>query len=298
MPLSTRIACDLKKRLQSGHPMPTPLTLDALSAHYDVSVTPVRAAIAELVAEGILLKGPNRRLLAVPRTRGAAAPVEVADPFEPPRDLLRQVEHDLVRLSLGEVAVPIREEAAARKYGVSRSAMRYMLNRLAGRGLLSHIPRRGWQVRPFRQEDMESFLEVRALLEVKALELAQDRLDPTVIQGILDRNRLSAAANERPQIDNSLHEYIIAQAANPYISDIFERHGRYYEMLFEWEDLDQAAAVQAVRQHRQILEAILRCDWEAARAALDWHIRSNHPVLRDVAARATRAENLNKGSPQ
>lgn len=161
--------------------------------------------------------------------------------------------------------------------------MRYLLNRLAGRGLLMHVPRRGWQVRPFRQSDMEAFLEVRALLEVKALELAQPRLEPSIVERILAGNQVPEDPAVRPSIDNSLHAYFIEQAGNPYISDMFDRHGRYYELLFEWEDLDRAAAVEAVTQHRQILEAVLQQDWETASRSLDWHIRSNHPVLRDLA---------------
>jgi DNA-binding GntR family transcriptional regulator len=206
--------------------------------------------------------------------------------LEPPRDLLKLVEHELVKLSLGGAEAHVREEAIAQQYGVSRSAMRNILHRLAGLGLLTHIPRRGWRVRPFRQADLEAFLDVRELLELKALDLARDRLEPQRIQEILDRNQLPTRPGEAPQNDNSLHAYIIEQAGNPYISDFFERHGRYYAILFEWEDQNEAAAVQAVEQHRQILSAILRQDWEAARSLLAWHIRSNHPVLGKIVGDA------------
>ncbi len=301
MSISARIARDLKKRLRFEQPLSTPLTLDALSAHYDVSVTPVRAAIAELLGEGVLIKGANRRLVPSPAAmepgEASESGEESAEPIEPSGDLLKRIEHDLVRLSLSKQAVPLREEAAARKYGISRSSLRNILNRLAGRGLLMHLPRRGWQVRPFRKEDMESFLDVRALLEVKALELAQDRLDPVVIRRILDGNRAPANPGERPQVDNSLHAYIIAQAGNPYIQDFFDRHGRYYELLFAWEDLDEEAFLEAVQQHRQILEAILRKDWDTARAALAWHIRSNHPVLRSLTRREAADGDATDGAP-
>jgi len=307
MSISARIARDLKKRLRFEQPLSTPLTLDALSAHYDVSVTPVRAAIAELLGEGVLIKGANRRLIPSPAATdpGESAAARDGDddgddgvPVEPPGDLLKRIEHDLVGLSLSKQAVPLREEAAARRYGISRSSLRNILNRLAGRGLLMHLPRRGWQVRPFRKEDMESFLDVRALLEVKALELAQDRLDPAVIRKILDGNRPPAIPGERPQVDNSLHAYIIVQARNPYIQDFFDRHGRYYEILFAWEDLDEEALLEAIQQHRQILEAILRKDWDSARAALAWHIRSNHPVLRSLTRRQAAEDDSNDGAPE
>lgn len=294
MSITTQIAHDLKTRLRSGQQLPAELTLDALAQHYEVSFTPVRAALAELVAEGLLLRGSNRRLAPAPGAHLATKPrsngqrgkrVSVETPPDPPRDLLKLVEHDLVELSLRGEEVHVREEAIAQQYAVSRSAMRNILNRLAGLGLLTHIPRRGWRVRPFRQEDLEAFLDVRELLELKALDLARDRLEPDMIQSILDRNQLPASPGEPPANDNSLHAYIIERAGNPYISDFFERHGRYYSILFHWEDQNEAAATQAVEQHRQILSAILRKDWESARSLLAWHIRSNHPVLHKIAGR-------------
>ena len=115
MSISARIARDLKKRLRFEQPLSTPLTLDALSAHYDVSVTPVRAAIAELLGEGVLIKGANRRLIPSPTATEPGEPGEDnAEPAEPSGNLLRRIEHDLVRLSLSKQAVPLREEAAAR----------------------------------------------------------------------------------------------------------------------------------------------------------------------------------------
>jgi DNA-binding GntR family transcriptional regulator len=272
---------DLRSRLLSGQQPPTDLKLETLAEHYAVSYTPVRSAVAELVAEGVLLKGSNRRLVVAPRSGGCNDVTlrPSPKPPEPPRDLLKVVERDLVNLSLQGEAIFLREEAAAQKYDTSRSVIRTIFSRLAGTGLLRHFPRRGWQLRPFRQEDMQAFNEIREVLELKALELAQERLARERIQGILDGNVLPASERDAPLIDNSLHIYIIEQAGNPYIKDFFERQGRYYEILFDWEDLDREAAIETVRQHRQILEAILRQDWQTAKSALSWHIRWNHPIL-------------------
>ena len=96
---------------------------------------------------------------------------------------------------------------------------------------------------------------------------------------MLDGNRLPASPNDRPSIDNSLHAYLVEKSKNPFISDFFDRHGEYYNALFEWESLDRDAQVQEVRQHREILEALLRRDQPAAERALVDHIRNNHPLL-------------------
>jgi DNA-binding GntR family transcriptional regulator len=67
MRMTTYIKEDLSARLKSGQNLPAQLTIDALSEHYKVSFSPVRTAIAELIDEGLVVKGPNRRLIAVPQ---------------------------------------------------------------------------------------------------------------------------------------------------------------------------------------------------------------------------------------
>ncbi len=285
MSITSFVKQDLRSRLRSGRELPAGLTLESLADHYEVSFTPVRAAVAELVMEGVLLKGANRRLVPAPgaaESHGSPADVSEESIPKPPRDLLKLVEGDLVEFSFEREAVFLREEAAAQRYQVSRSAIRNVFHRLAGLGLLRHIPRRGWQIRPFCQEDMQAFNEIREVLELKALELAQPRMVPSKIQALLDRNLFPASDADWPQIDNSLHAYILEQAGNPYIKDFFDRQGRYYEILFDWEDQDREAAIETVRQHRQILEAIIRQDWQSAKSALSWHIRWNHPILSKV----------------
>jgi DNA-binding GntR family transcriptional regulator len=111
------------------------------------------------------------------------------------------------------------------------------------------------------------------------MELAWPRLVDEELHAILDRNRLPANPDDRPESDNSLHSYLVEKSKNSYIADFFDRHGKYYDALFEWENLDRDAQVQEVRHHREILEALLRRDRPAAEKALVNHIRNNHPVL-------------------
>jgi DNA-binding GntR family transcriptional regulator len=296
MSITTYIKGDLSARLKSGQELPTPLTIEALAEHYKVSFTPVRSAMAELIKEGLLKKGRNRRLIAIsPRNAGAQTRPPLQLP-EPPRDLFVVISNDLVRLCLQGEPVYLREEATADKYGVSRSAIRNILHRLAGEGVLDHVPRRGWRLRPFHPDDMQAFLEVREALELKALDLARSKLVAHDLQRMLDANRLPSSPGDPPCIDEELHGYLIDKAGNAYIQNFFERQGRYYRLLFEWEDHDRAAAIETVRQHLDILTALLERNWPAARKALSHHIVNNHPILsRLTIARARGLENGKAG---
>lgn len=299
MLIASYIKDDLAARLKSGCELPVDLTIDSLASYYEVSGTPVRTAVAELVDEGLLEKGPNRRLIARTLPTDGTAPLSpppATGPF-PPRPSWRQdaydiVASDLVKLSLKGEAIYLREEATAEKYAMSRSAIRNILHRLAGEGVLDHIPRRGWRLRPFRKDDLQAFVEVREVLELKAMELARPKFNESELKAMLDANILPTKAGDAPQIDESLHQYFIDLADNPYIRDFFERQGRYYWVLFEWEDHAHEIAEETVRQHRDVLTALLERNWSAARKALSHHILHNHPILSQIAISKAKASEL------
>jgi DNA-binding GntR family transcriptional regulator len=293
MLITTYIKGDLSARLKSGQGLPTPLTIGALAEHYNVSFTPVRSAMAELIDEGLLKKGPNRRLMAIsPRNAGTRTRQPLKLP-EPPRDPFEIISRDLVQLCLEGEPVYLREEATAEEYGISRSAIRNILHRLAGEGVVDHVPRRGWRLRPFHADDLQAFIEVREVLELKALDLSRSKLIAEELQRMLDANQLPKLPDDPPHIDEELHAYLIAKAGNAYIQDFFERQGRYYRLLFEWEDHDRAAAIETVRQHREILTALLERNWSKAQKALSHHILNNHPILSRVTT--SRPRGLEKG---
>jgi DNA-binding GntR family transcriptional regulator len=275
MSIATFIKQDLIAGIRSGEIQSDRLTLDSLSKRYRVSATPVRMAVRELIEEKYLKKGDNGRLAIQFDSPGGSA---AASPEEP-TDWGQVIANDLVQLSLEGVPVLLREETTAEKYGISRSSIRQIFHRLAGRGILKHLPRRGWQLRPFRQGDLDAYIDMRVTLELKALELAWPRLVDEELHAMLAGNRLPANADDRPVSDNSLHAYLIEKSKNPFIADFFDRHGEYYNALFEWESLDRDAQIQEVRHHREILEALLRRDRPVAERALVEHIRNNHPML-------------------
>jgi len=273
MSITAFIKRDLVANIRSGKISSDRLTLDALSKRYQVSTRPVRAAVRELIEEKYLEKAENGRL-AIRRKPPAGA-------VSPPREPIvwgAVIANDLVQLSLEGVPVLVREETTAEKYGIGRSTVREIFLGLAGRGILRHLPRRGWQLKPFRREDLDAYIAMHVTLEVMALDLAWPRIVDEELQAILDRNLLPKGPNGRPMVDNSLHAYLIEKSKNPFIADFFDRHGAYYNVLFDYESLDCDALIQAVQQHREILEALLRRDRPAAEQALVNHIRNNHPL--------------------
>jgi DNA-binding GntR family transcriptional regulator len=260
---------DLKSRIRSGGGLPAKLTLEELSRHYGVSFTPVRAAVGELIRDRFLRKHANGRLEVSPdpprSARGGGVP---ADPE-------RLLAIDALRRSLKGDAVYLREEAAAAKYGIGRTVVRQVFARLVATGLLEHVPRKGWRVRPLRGEELDAYLEVRETLELKALDLARPRLAKADLERML--------AGHETGLDNDLHRYLVEKSRNRYIRDFFDRHGAYFTTLFD--TASAGVAREMAGQHRRILQALLRRDWEAARQSLAHHIRCQRPVLKRMMNR-------------
>ena len=83
MTIVAEIKQDLKSRIESQR-TPERLTLAALSQHYGVSFTPVRAVVDELIRERYLLKQQNGRLAIGARaTRKKTASERRANGSEP-----------------------------------------------------------------------------------------------------------------------------------------------------------------------------------------------------------------------
>ena len=272
MRMAAYIEEDLKARIHAGAGLPAKLTLETLSRHYGVSFTPVRAAVRKLIRGRFLRKHANGRLEVSPdpprRARGSRG-------IEAPADRERMLATDALRRSLKGEAVYLREEAAAAKYGIGRTVVRQVFGRLVGTGLLEHVPRKGWRVRPLRGEELDAYLEVRETLELKALDLARPRLVRADLERML-------AANETG-LDNDLHRYLLEKSQNRYLRDFFDRHGAYFTTLFD--TLSTGAVREMAEQHRRILQALLRRDWAGAREALARHIRAQRPVVRRMMRR-------------
>jgi DNA-binding GntR family transcriptional regulator len=273
------IAKDLRARIVQGLESPQPLTLHGLARHYRVSISPVQIAIDELVSEGYLKKTPAGRLRAEPISDALRALAPELETPEPPRDFYRIISEDLVGLSLQGRGDFLREKQTARKYGLSGTRLRQIFSRLAGEGIIEHVPRQGWRIHPFRQEDMDAFVQVREAMELLALDLAKSSFTREELIRLRDANIRDP---QEPFADESLHQELIDRSGNGYIREFFSRQGAYFRMLAKWESQDRASRLEAAQQHWDILDAMARGKWALAKTRLSFHIRENYPILKKL----------------
>ena len=227
MTLAEHVYEDLASRIESNDALPCKLTFSALAKHYKVSLTPVRTAVTRLVSEGYLKTLDNGRLQVGDTPPAAKRRSKPSLPLELPKDHEATIRADLIRMSLTGDTRYIREAAAASRYGIGRTVLRPIFSRLAGQGLLEHVPRCGWRVRKFDTKDLCDFIEVRQALELKALEEARPKLQKEVLEQFLEGNRSPPRGDmQMGALNNNLHSYWIKLSGNRYIIDFFERQAR------------------------------------------------------------------------
>lgn len=285
MKLSDHIYADLGASISSDGEPPCELTLAAIANHYGASFGPVRTAVALLIADKRLEREKNGRLrLPTNGTRRDVSDVELTKKSINKRD---QIQADIIKRSLcGETGF-LREEWASDYYGIGRTALRPILSHLAGIGLLIKEPRRGWMIHEFDRGDLCSFIEVRELLELRALHLARTSLDNRILGGFLERNEMAVTHGDL-ELDNGLHDYWITLSSNRFIKSFFERDAIYYRTIFDFATPESHQVSEMAGQHCEILQALIRKRWSAANKALSNHIRSQQPIVRALIAKMRR----------
>jgi DNA-binding GntR family transcriptional regulator len=281
MTLAELVFEDLASRIESHEAAPCKLTFSALAKHYKVSLTPVRTAVTRLVTEGYLRTLDNGRLQVSDNPPPARRRSASSLPLELPKDHEATIRADLIRRSLMGDTRYIREAAAAARYGIGRTVLRPILSRLAGQGLLEHVPRCGWRVRKFDKKDLSDFVEVREALELKALEEARTKLQKEALEQFLEGNR-SRGGMQIGALNNNLHSYWIKLSGNRYIIDFFERQALYYTTLFDYAAPEAHVVEEMAAQHREILEALIDERWGDAKKALVRHIRDQQPIVEQL----------------
>ena len=271
---------DIKERIGTGEPLPCKLTLQSLAKHYKVSLTPVRQAAAKLIEEGYLHKQSNARLSINNKKTGSWRKSAVRRRAAPPKDHFEEIRENVILVCLKGEPVFLREEDTAARYGISGTTIRQIFSRLAGSGIIEHVPRRGWRVRPFRNQQLEEFTQVRKVLELEAMRLAWPKLLDADLQEIRNGNVLPKTSKDEAKVNDDIHGYLIEQADNQHICDFMDRHMRFFSVLFTWEGSDRQAAIETVHQHWAVLDALLERDRRAAKKALLEHLDYGHSLLR------------------
>ncbi len=163
-------------------------------------------------------------------------------------------------------------------YGVNRFEVRIALAELSVRGLLEHLPNRGYRVCNHSDEEREQLYEVRTLLEVAASRLVVQRASAEQIAGFERLVGLFDAAIEAGSRDNmrelnyQLHNHFYSMSGNALLaSEINEMRQRGIPgRRGLWDTMKSVKSSNA--DHFEMLEMLKRRDADGLAAVVYRHL--------------------------
>lgn len=193
------------------------------------------------------------------------------------------------KFSAGEWLKQADLEAA---YNANRFEVRIALAELAVRGLIEHLPNRGYRVCNHSQEDREQLYEVRTLLEVAACRLAVQRATEAQIE---EFRRLVAAFDEAAEtsgqdrmreINFALHNHLYGMTGNALlaaqINELRQRGIPGRRGLW-----DAAKSVNAsIADHHEMIDMLERRDAEGLAAVVYRHLNRWRKYSKPIGAGA------------
>ncbi len=176
---------------------------------------------------------------------------------------------------------PLVEMSLANRLKLGRTPVREAIQQLAQEGLVEIVPRRGAFVARTSLGDVKELFEIREVLEGTAARLATLRCDPRELAML--KRKFQEAERERDsgrrrtmleRTGDDLHDYILKTCGNKRIIQIISN----YKLLLQRER-HHAATIRgridsSAKEHKAILDALIRADPDGAEEAMRRHIAS------------------------
>jgi len=194
----------------------------------------------------------------------------------------------IVTLELPPGAV-VSERKLMESLGLGRTPVREALRDLARERLVEVYPRRGMFVSGVDVGDIAGLSEVRFVLESQAARLAAERrndADKGATEALLGELARDAEdyRTERQliELDQRLHRHVYRCTHNPFLAATLEEY--YVLTLRIWFlALDRVERLDdAVREHRELLEAIRDGNPDGAEVVMRAHVRGFEQAIRAV----------------
>lgn len=184
----------------------------------------------------------------------------------------------------------LREADLAERFGVSRGPVRSALVELQRIGLVQINPRRGAHVATLTVEDAEELYELRTALELLALDGVLRRCSKSRIAELaepLKRHEQAGRDGDRAgaiTADLAFHRLLCRLSGNARLQRAWELHADQFRLIIGVVQNDERwQARPRVQEHREVLDALLAGDLDAAKAALCQHLDNARDVMISVA---------------
>ena len=166
------------------------------------------------------------------------------------------------------------EQELVGRYAVSKSPVREALTVLSSEGILTNIPRYGYEVYSFTLERVANIMEFRSVLEDHLLCRTAQTIQPQDIaqlRALIRQEEPGCGVWEHWQINENFHLALAALARNEYCYQELQRSMRLLKLAyaqFYWSQWNRAALPNDLKNHSSILDGLEQGNLSAARICL------------------------------
>jgi DNA-binding GntR family transcriptional regulator len=185
----------------------------------------------------------------------------------------------------------ITEGDVAATLGLSRTPVREAFLSLESAGLLRLFPKKGAVVTAIDDTETAELLQVRALLETKAVQVLGERAEridsvDAELRALIQAQADAAAAGDLlayARADHRFHSRIVDETGNRVIDDIYARLGpRLERLVHRVAARDPDNITRLIDEHRRLADHLRAGDTAAYASALRLHLESGHRVHRSL----------------
>jgi len=183
---------------------------------------------------------------------------------------------------------PLNEVELAASFGVSRTPLREVLNRLMAEGLLDFVPRKGFSCKPLDTQRVFDLYEVRCGLEMMSAKLVTERASDAEIDALVQfwktatEQFCTLSATECTRCDETFHERLAELSQNSELLHMLQNVNAraHYLRLISMEQ--ETYRRNTCAEHQLILKAIQERNIEAAANGMSAHVTLRQEQLVEV----------------
>ena len=207
------------------------------------------------------------------------------DEYLPLRDVVFNTLRQAILYGKLQPGERLMEITLANQLGVSRTPVREAIRKLEIEGLVLMIPRKGAQVAPITEKDLNDVLEVRLGLEELAMHCACERVDSEQLRAISNAQKkfeTSLKTNglaDLAKADEDFHELIYQATSNRRLIQMINnlREQMYRYRIEYLKDLNVGETLND--EHKELYNALRERDADRALKCMKRHIKNQQQAI-------------------
>ncbi|MDK2867508.1 MAG: hypothetical protein PWP51_2086 [Clostridiales bacterium] len=176
----------------------------------------------------------------------------------------------------------LKQQELAKAFTTSLIPVREALRTLEREGLVTLSANRGAEVRAISADEVRQIFEIRKIIETGALELAMSKHDEacfSLAAEILDEMDIMSDVAKLSDLNKEFHECLYGACGNLRLLELIDTNFQNIDRYMRLYLVDTENNVYSQVIHREILEAVQKQDFDAAKALMATHMETAMTAL-------------------